>query len=558
MRLLPLSEDEAPVSLTELSGCLQSFALLDQLLSREVKNETLIMEIASEMTSEEDRQKILLIGIDSGTWNVITPLLETGDLPHISRLIEEGASGVLHSFEYSASPVVWTTMTTGKVPSKHGIRDFFTPQQHLKAHRIWEILADHGETVGIYQHLVTWPPKSLNGFVIPAWLAIDSQTHPPELSFIKSLKAAEKRGQNSLHSYLIYGIRALHYGLGLSTGLKALSYLAVRKRSRIRLDYLYHAQQVDISMSTDFFCNLMDRYHPKFASIVYYQPDAAGHVYWKHFQPDLFPRVTRKEIAQYTHAIPKVYRAIDSAIRRILATTGNEYTVFVVSDHGMGPALHPSSYLYRPRIAKLLENLGFTTDGEHAIIGLDFYLNLHDQPSPIRSPDHLLTFLNQIVIQGTDEQLFEATLLEDQYVVVRVKAAHPDYTHTPVQLPNGETLDYLSLVNTDEDLSGTHEKEGIIIMNGPNIRRNHKFESATLLDVTPTILALMGMPVAEDMDGNVLIDAITEDYLVRHPIQKVASYDADLRLDMEEPENKLKPEEIQILETRLRDIGYLD
>ncbi len=516
-----------------------------------------MLEVSSEVTIEPNRQRILLIGIDSGTWKVIDPLLEAGDLPHLARLITEGTSGTLQSFDYSASPVVWTTMATGKLPTKHGIRDFFTPQRHLNAHRIWEILAKQGATVGIYQHLVTWPPEPLDGFVIPAWLAIDSRTHPPELSFIKALKTAEKRGQNRLHSYLVYGFRALRYGLSLPTVLKALSYIMIRRRARSRLDYLYHAQLVDISMSTDFFCNLMRRYHPKYATIIYYQPDAAGHYYWKHYQPTLFPRVTPEEIKKYRHAIPEVYRAIDAAIGRILAATEEKYTVFVVSDHGMGPSLHPSNYLYRPKIADLLERQGYATDGDHAIIGLDFYLNLHDQSSEIRSSENLLTFLNQLVIAGTDKQVFDATLLEDQYVVIRVTAARPEYKDAFVQLPNGERLDYLSLVNTDEDLSGTHEKEGILIMAGPNIRRSHKIEGATLLDITPTMLALMGMPIARDMDGKVLTEAITKDYLKQNSIQSIDSYETDGFLRATPLEKKVSSEEALILEERLKDMGYL-
>jgi len=506
----------------------------------------------------EDQLRILQIGIDSGTWKVLTPLLEAGDLPNLSRLIDNGTHGVLHSDKYNASPVVWTTMATGKVPAKHGIRDFFTPQRQLKARRIWEILSDNEDRVGIYQHLVTWPPKALNGFVIPAWLAIDSQTHPPNLSFIKALKAAEKRGQNRLSSYITYGLQSLKYGISFSTGIKALSYLAARRHAHTRLDYLYQAQQVDISMSTDYFCNLLKRYQPRYATIVYYQPDAAGHFYWKYFEPDLFPRVTSEDAAQYGHAIPDVYRAIDGAIGRILQTVKDEYTIFVVSDHGMGPSLHPSTYLYRPRIVDLLERQGYKTDGEHAIIGLDFYLNMLDQHSEIRSPEKLLAFINGIVLSGTREQVFEATLHEDQYIVIRVKAAHPDHQGKGIQLPNGEILNYLSLVNTDEELSGTHEKEGIIIMAGPNVRKCHKIKGATLLDVVPTILTLMGMPVAKDMDGKVLTDALTEEYLTGNPIQTIDSYDEDISCDAEDAQNKLLPEEIQILEERLRDIGYLE
>ena len=66
--------------------------------------------------------RVVLIGIDAGTWDVIRPLLAKGDLPNVRGLMERGWSGVLRSMEPMVSPALWTTIASGRPPEQHGIR----------------------------------------------------------------------------------------------------------------------------------------------------------------------------------------------------------------------------------------------------------------------------------------------------------------------------------------------------------------------------------------------------------------------------------------------------
>src|SRR5277367_2995200 len=68
--------------------------------------------------------KVILIGIDAGTWNVIVPLVKEGKMPNFEKVICEGAVGNLRSEEPMYSPVLWTTIATGKKRDKHGITNF--------------------------------------------------------------------------------------------------------------------------------------------------------------------------------------------------------------------------------------------------------------------------------------------------------------------------------------------------------------------------------------------------------------------------------------------------
>ena len=82
-----------------------------------------------------------------------------------------------------------------------------------------------------------------------------------------------------------------------------------------------------------------------------------------------------------------------------------------------------------------------------------------------------------------------------------------------------------------------HRQFGIICMKGPGIKQDERIYGATLLDVTPTILTLFGLPVGEDMDGRVLVQAFEDP----PPIVRIPSWEnepgecgmhpADLRMD---------------------------
>ena len=69
---------------------------------------------------------MLLIGLDGADWEIVDRLASAGRLPNLGRLKREGAWGVLRSEEPLLSPIVWTTIATGRPPADHGIIGFLT------------------------------------------------------------------------------------------------------------------------------------------------------------------------------------------------------------------------------------------------------------------------------------------------------------------------------------------------------------------------------------------------------------------------------------------------
>jgi predicted AlkP superfamily phosphohydrolase/phosphomutase len=510
--------------------------------------------------------KMLLLGLDGATWQVLDPLLQAGKLPHIERLIARGTSGVLRSFEYSASPVAWTTIATGKMPARHNIKDFRVSRRDLRAKQIWEILAEQGHKVGIFQYLVTWPPRAVDGFIVPGWLAPDSAAHPSELQFVNEFVNKGRfvrRGEtNSLRDYAQFGACAVRYGLRVPTLLSIVRYMLGRIIVRYEpLDARYRIRRIWMALSTDLFCYLLRRHQPHFAAIVFYQTDSIGHYFWKFSEPDLFRNVDPVDATRYGDVIDRIYCQADATIGRILNLVGDDCMVFVLSDHGMGPAIHESGLLYRPRVEGLLESLGVEWHGgRHAVIGLNFHIRVDRNQSGTWTSGYgrFRAFIEGIRVCETGEQVFETQLLSEGPASVRVKTARPELREAAVQLPNGEIRPYETLVNVEEELSGAHQPEGVVIMAGPGIKQGYKLREAHLADVTPTMLALLGVSVGRDMDGNVLLEAIEEPFLRAHPVAYIDSYEDDADHGGAKEQVSLKDEEREIVEERLRSLGYLN
>jgi hypothetical protein len=77
-------------------------------------------------------------------------------------------------------------------------------------------------------------------------------------------------------------------------------------------------------------------------------------------------------------------------------------------------------------------------------------------------------------------------------------------------------------------LSGSHESapDGFIVVVGDGVRGGSSTKGASILDVTPTLLYLMGLPVARDMGGRVLSEVLAEDFALAHPVSFIPSYES--------------------------------
>ena len=116
---------------------------------------------------------LIVIGLDGGEWKVIHRLWSEGKLPNLKALAARGVSATLRT-AYNSSPVIWTTIATGVVPTVHGITNFVvaTPQGDVpissdlrKVPALWNMLSRTGRRVAVLGWWGSWPAEEVNGVV---------------------------------------------------------------------------------------------------------------------------------------------------------------------------------------------------------------------------------------------------------------------------------------------------------------------------------------------------------------------------------------------------------
>jgi predicted AlkP superfamily phosphohydrolase/phosphomutase len=108
--------------------------------------------------------------------------------------------------------------------------------------------------------------------------------------------------------------------------------------------------------------------------------------------------------------------------------------------------------------------------------------------------------------------------------------------------------------DTPDGPKADHGIKGVLFMAGPGVRPGASFRAPSLTDVTPTLLAWMGLPIASDMDGRVLEEVLEPGYLRKHPVQRIPTYETGPLPEV--PETAQNPFQEGMSE-RLKALGYL-
>src|SRR5262245_24436285 len=120
---------------------------------------------------------VIVVGWDGADWDYLRPRMEAGALPELSGLVREGRAGKLRTIHPPLSPIVWTTMMTGRDPIDHGILDFtrFHPvsrarepitSDERRAPAIRTLASAAGRTVAVCGMWATYPAERVEGVVV--------------------------------------------------------------------------------------------------------------------------------------------------------------------------------------------------------------------------------------------------------------------------------------------------------------------------------------------------------------------------------------------------------
>ncbi len=284
--------------------------------------------------------RVLMIGIDGADWEIVDRLAASGRLPVLDRLRREGAAGVLLSEEPLLSPIVWTTIATGRSPADHGIFGFLTrrggrtepvrsDERRLRA--FWNILTDMGVPAGAIGWYASWPAEPVNGFVVSdrAGSHQIAGTALPErsgLTWPPSLDVEVRRLDREVAGAITTDTVAARYcAPGQGAGLP--------EAGRSRLE-----QMTALARTAELYRHLADgliaRFDPRIAGVYFELTDAAGHLF-AGFAPPALPGSDPAEARCFGGAFDRAWEEQDRILGELLARVDPARTlVLIVSDHG--------------------------------------------------------------------------------------------------------------------------------------------------------------------------------------------------------------------------------
>ncbi len=463
----------------------------------------------------KEKKKIIVIAIGGATWKVINPLLKENDLPCIAQLMRDGSFGSLESPESMASAVTWASGATGGLPEKHGISPHGYSSNSYRMKTFWEVAEQNGMSVGVFEYLANWPPKKTNGYVIPGWDAFNTETFPSKFSFVKRLERMEKqRNRRKVWDYFQIFVLAVRNGLRLETIMNSAVYIYQEKFCNLKyLDRIYRAHLSKLALTSDIFTYLYKKC--PYDVSVYYNgaTDGMGHFYWRFFEPEKFNNVQEHELEKYGHVLPLVYRKTDETIGKILQVVDESTTVVIFSNHGLkaspNHALDRTYYLLNSQ--KLLELLDLSR--EISVTRTDRIEHLKVNSGKTKDLHTLVERLRELEAERNHQKLIEFVRIDQDLKVATVTVNPEAMTDEDVSVRFRNTLMKIKdLVERAEiPFSAVHDRDGIILIKGPNIKKGYEIQDAKLVDVTPTILTILGLPLNSDMDGRVLTQLF--DYL---------------------------------------------
>ena len=577
-------------------------------------------------------KRVMVLSIDAGTWDIMSPMMGKGELPHMASIMRDGLSAGLISTTPSITPTAFASLLTGVNPGKHGIYHFygnlhsnyteanFLNYSDIPVKTIFDILTEQGRRIVSLAVPLAYPIRPDTKGAVVALRSIGSMKekniviHPPELreELLKKLGGFD---EGKLSHYLKeYGdlpkvdfydrmVKKIHY---LTDKLGMVIQLFVKEGG-------WDIFMVNFSIT-----------------------DVFQHMFWR-FMDDTHISYDGELAPRYREVIYDAYRKIDDVIGEVLKNIDDETTLIVISDHGAAP-LHRKFNVNRwlkekgflclrssrlrsrsfkimyPTIYKILAKLGLTTLGEFlpkpirqfkipvirtspkslsemidwsrtkayfSAGGININLKGREPNGIVETSqeyEELLKYirkeLNELQDQVTGEKVTKVDRKEDLFSGPFVREAtdlYISFREGFFCIPFEGTFkkDIFTVCPKDivtgskeEQVSGHHvailtAARGILIIKGPDIRRIPEGgRDVRIIDLTPTLLYLLGVPIPEHMDGSLIRDFIVPETFEKNPpVMIKMENDGFLPAKMKET---LSFEDEESVREQLRNLGYLE
>jgi predicted AlkP superfamily phosphohydrolase/phosphomutase/tetratricopeptide (TPR) repeat protein len=286
-------------------------------------------------------RKVLLIGWDAADWRVIDPLLEQGKMPNLARFLQQGVRGNIATLHPPLSPMLWTSIATGKRAYKHGIYGFTEPTPDGRAVRpitnlarstkaVWNILHQANKTSNIVGWWPSHPAEPIRGVMVSnhyqkiagpldqSWPMQSGTVHPERLS-------------EPLSEFRLHPAELDHTHIGAF--VPRFAEIDQEKDQRLEALARIIAEVTSIHGAAT---ALMQLEPWDFMAVYYDGIDHFGHGFMR-YHPPLQEGIDEQDFALYSGVIEAAYRYHDMMLGALLALAGDDTTVILMSDHGFHP-----------------------------------------------------------------------------------------------------------------------------------------------------------------------------------------------------------------------------
>ncbi|MEO6347922.1 MAG: alkaline phosphatase family protein [Aquaticitalea sp.] len=309
------------------------------------------------------KNKLLLIGWDAADWKLIGPLIAKGHMPALKSLIDEGVYGNMSTMNPPFSPMLWTSVVTGKTPDKHGVQGFIELMPDMQGLRpvttnsrttraLWNIFHNQGLKSNLVGWWPSFPAEPINGVIVsdkfqnvnrdpnkPSPM-VEGCIHPK--SMVDELKNLRMFPHEITSEHILPFIPlAAKVNQEKDNGLAAFAKMMSQTVSLHNAStYLQRTTEWDFMAIyhdyIDHFCHAFMKYHP---------PHLSG--------------VDKNLYEIYKDCINGAYRFQDMMLGRTLDLIDDDTTVLIISDHGYEAGINRILKMPKLNAAPALEHRQF-------------------------------------------------------------------------------------------------------------------------------------------------------------------------------------------------------
>jgi predicted AlkP superfamily phosphohydrolase/phosphomutase len=566
----------------------------------------------SETNRGGDPGRVMVIAWDGATWDLIRPWMRSGLLPNLARLVAEGTSAEMQAELPPSSVPNWPAFMTGKNAGKHGcvwwlqrdstghLDQLPIDSRSVHGDTLWSYLSTQGRKVIVLNVPVTYPVEPVNGVMVSGLLT------PRGAEDFVYPSSAKTEIDAAVGGYRIYPEGG--YARGREESFLAALVANMRQHAQAA-DTLLRTHPWDFFMlvlgPTDEgahkYWHYMDpshrRHNPSEAArlgdsllSLYRAADEAVGLLVQHLRPEDtlivmsdhgFGPVERFFLPNnllMRQGYLKLRRSGGSLVKQALFRAGftprNVYPIgkqlltYLSRSNRMRQRLDPGRQGRRSPLRRVFLSEDDIDWSQTRVAATGFlcaqlHINLRGrQPTGTVEPSEyeelrqrLIAEFSAVVDPQTGrphyakiyrrEELYHGPLLESM----------PDLICLPADLRTADAgMDFRAreLFATDSAISGTHRIEGIVVMRGPGVRAGASISPVRIYDFAPTILYRMGVPVPEDMDGQVMFGAFEDNALSAKPVEFMPAGSS-----RPEAQSGYSEEDELTVKERLRDLGYL-